>query len=168
MSMRTFLFALLVLTGVSVMSPTTVQAETFTISVSRVVNNLYRIDGKDIMIHTRECEVDGYSAESVLTATPAGRGDLLFKQTKEKCEVEGVYDATQPKSGKYGVVISRVETDWFEVAGSHLFLKTEARCLLMAVSEPVTLEVYGKVGGYLIFPSGKKCKVTGIYNRAKV
>jgi hypothetical protein len=165
--MNIFLLASLILTGAALITPASVHAENFSIVVSRKANNLFKIDGRDMMIHTRACEAEGYDAKAILKTSASGSTELEFTDLKERCEVEAVYDAVKPTKKKYGVTINRVESDWFEVSGSHLFLRSEARCLLVAVNEAVTLEVSGDIGGYLIFPSGKKCKVNGIYSRVK-
>lgn len=157
----------IMLIGATLLPLATAHAETYAIGVSHKATNLYKIDGKDMLIHTRDCDAYGYTGNASLKTGEAG-AELRFNDTKEKCAVEGVYDAAKPSKKKYGVTISRVETDWFEVSGSKLYLKSEPRCLLMAIKEPVTLEVSGDVGGYLIFPSGKKCKVEGMYNRASM
>lgn len=144
------------------------QAETYNFGVTRKSKDLYKVEGKEIMIHTQDCEVDGYTEKATVKSEKSGI-DITFHDTKQKCTVDGVFDATnRPKNGKYGVTITRVENDWFEVTGSKLFLKSEPRCLRIAIKEPATLEVSGEVGGYLIFPSGKKCKVEGIYSRASL
>ncbi len=163
--MKSSLLARLTLIAATLLPLAVAGAETFAIGVSHKANNLYKIDGKDILIHTRDCDAYGYTGNASLKTSEAG-AELLFNDTKEKCEVEGVFDAAKPKKMKYGVTITRVENDWFEVGGSKLFLRTEPRCILMAIKESVTLEVSGDVGGYVIYPNGKKCKVEGIYNRA--
>ena len=60
-----------------------VLAENYEVSLTRKGSNVYKIDGKDIIIQTRYCYVYAYSEEAIFKASGYG-GELIFFDSKDK------------------------------------------------------------------------------------
>ncbi len=152
--------------GISVVAVSGLAAEPYSISVTRKDRNVYKIDGRDILIQTRYCYVYGYGEDAILRMN--GRtGDLIFVDQKDKCDVKGVFAASEQKPGKYSVSVSRDEDDWYEVFGADLYIKTSL-CLQLALGDDAVLSVGAGGTGRLVFEDGDSCAVEGIYSRLRL
>src|SRR3546814_6210813 len=89
-----------------------VLAENYEVSLTRKGSNVYKIDGKDIIIQTRYCYVYAYSEEAIFKASGYG-GELIFFDSKDKCDVKAVFGLSKQKAGKYVVTVSREDDDWY-------------------------------------------------------
>jgi hypothetical protein len=88
-----------------------VLAENYEVSLARKGSNVYKIDGKDIIIQTRYCYVYAYSEEAIFKASGYG-GELIVFDSKDKCDVKAVFGLSKQKPGKYVVTVSREDDDW--------------------------------------------------------
>lgn len=141
-------------------------AQTYEVSVTRKGNNVYKVDGKNIIIQTRYCYVYAYSEGSILKSNGYG-GNLIFIDSKETCEVKAVYGGTSPNPGKYSVTVSRQDGDWYEISGTSTFIKT-SMCLSLALGEEAFLSMGPGGTGRLVFNDGNSCIVEGMYSKLRL
>src|SRR3546814_124972 len=120
-----------------------VLAENYEVSLTRKGSNVYKIDGKDIIIQTRYCYVYAYSEEAIFKASGYG-GELIFFDSKDKCDVKAVFGLSKQKAGKYVVTVSREDDDWYEVLGTDPYIKAST-CLSLSLGEEayLTISSYG-------------------------
>lgn len=143
-----------------------VLAENYEVSLTRKGSNVYKIDGKDIIIQTRYCYVYAYSEESIFKASGYG-GELIFFDSKDKCDVKAVFGLSKQKPGKYVVTVSREDDDWYEVLGTDSYIKTST-CLSLALGEEAYLTISASGFGQLRFEDGDDCMVEGVYTKLRL
>ena len=143
-----------------------VLAENYEVSLTRKGSNVYEIDGKDIIIQTRYCYVYAYSEEAIFKASGYG-GELIFFDSKDKCDVKAVFGLSKQKPGKYVVTVSREDDDWYEVLGTNSYIKTST-CLSLALGEEAYLTISASGFGQLRFEDGDDCMVEGVYTKLRL
>ena len=143
-----------------------VLAENYEVSLTRKGSNVYKIDGKDIIIQTRYCYVYAYSEEAIFKASGYG-GELIFFDSKDKCDVKAVFGLSKEKPGKYVVTVSREDDDWYEVLGTDSYIKTST-CLSLALGEEAYLTISASGFGQLRFEDGDDCMVEGVYTKLRL
>ena len=143
-----------------------VLAENYEVSLTRKGSNVYKIDGKDIIIQTRYCYVYAYSEEAIFKASGYG-GELIFFDSKDKCDVKAVFGLSKQKPGKYVVTVSREDDDWYEVLGTNSYIKTST-CLSLALGEEAYLTMSASGFGQLRFEDGDDCMVEGVYTKRRL
>lgn len=143
-----------------------VLAENYEVSLTRKGSNVYKIDGKDIIIQTRYCYVYAYSEEAIFKASGYG-GELIFFDSKDKCDVKAVFGLSKQKPGKYVVTVSREDDDWYEVLGTNSYIKTST-CLSLALGEEAYLSISASGFGQLRFEDGDDCMVEGVYTKLRL
>jgi len=143
-----------------------VLAENYEVSLTRKGSNVYKIDGKDIIIQTRYCYVYAYSEEAIFKASGYG-GELIFFDSKDKCDVKAVFGLSKQKPGKYVVTVSREDDDWYEVLGTDSYIKTSS-CLSLALGEEAYLTMSASGFGQLRFEDGDDCMVEGVYTKLRL
>lgn len=143
-----------------------VLAENYEVSLTRKGSNVYKIDGKDIIIQTRYCYVYAYSEEAIFKASGYG-GELIFFDSKDKCDVKVVFGLSKQKPGKYVVTVSREDDDWYEVLGTDSYIKTST-CLSLALGEEAYLTMSASGFGQLRFEDGDDCMVEGVYTKLRL
>lgn len=143
-----------------------VLAENYEVSLTRKGSNVYKIDGKDIIIQTRYCYVYAYSEEAIFKASGYG-GELIFFDSKDKCDVKAVFGLSKQKPGKYVVTVSREDDDWYEVLGTDSYIKTST-CLSLALGEEAYLTISASGFGQIRFEDGDDCMVEGVYTKLRL
>ena len=143
-----------------------VLAENYEVSLTRKGSNVYKVDGKDIIIQTRHCYVYAYSEEAIFKTSGYG-GEVIFFDSKDKCDVKAVYGVSKQKPGKYVVTVSREEDDWFEVFGTSSYIKTSS-CLSLALGEEAYLTIANSGFGRLRFKDGNDCMVEAVYTTVRL
>lgn len=143
-----------------------VLAENYEVSLTRKGSNVYKIDGKDIIIQTRYCYVYAYSEEAIFKASGYG-GELIFFDSKDKCDVKAVFGLSKQKPGKYVVTVSREDDDWYEVLETNSYIKTST-CLSLALGEEAYLTISASGFGQLRFEDGDDCMVEGVYTKLRL
>lgn len=143
-----------------------VLAENYEVNLTRKGSNVYKIDGKDIIIQTRYCYVYAYSEEAIFKASGYG-GELIFFDSKDKCDVKAVFGLSKQKPGKYVATVSREEDDWYEVLGTDSYIKTST-CLSLALGEEAYLTISASGFGQLRFEDGDDCMVEGVYTKLRL
>ena len=141
-------------------------AENYEVNLTRKGSNVYKIDGKDIIIQTRYCYVYAYSEEAIFK-TSGYSGEVIFFDSKDKCDVKAVFGVSKQKPGKYVVTVSREEDDWFQVFGTSSYIKTSS-CLSLALGEEAYLTIANSGFGRLRFKDGNDCMVEGVYTRMRL
>jgi hypothetical protein len=138
----------------------------YKVNLTREGSNVYKIDGKDIIIQTRYCYVYAYSEEAIFKASGYG-GELIFFHSRAKCDVKAVFGLSKQKPGGYLVKVSHEDDDWYEVLGTDLYIKTSA-CLSLALRKEAYLTISASGSGRLRFEDGRDCKVEGVYTKLRL
>ena len=141
-------------------------ADTFEVTVTRSGSNIYTVSGKKLLIQTRYCYAYAYSEDAILRSAGYG-GELIFPESRDKCDVKAVYGSSDQKPGKFKVMVSREDDDWYEVFGSNNYLKTSA-CISLALGEEAVFNHRGHGIGTLIFKDGMSCMVEGVYSKIRL
>ena len=141
-------------------------AENYEVNLTRKGSNVYKIDGKDIIIQTRYCYVYAYSEEAIFKTSGYG-GEVIFFDSKDKCDVKAVFGLSKQKAGKYVVTVSREDDDWYEVLGTDSYIKTST-CLSLALGEEAYLTMSASGFGQLRFEDGDDCMVEGVYTKLRL
>ncbi|HQZ69393.1 MAG TPA: hypothetical protein PLY87_30115, partial [Planctomycetaceae bacterium] len=136
-------------------------ADNYEVNLTRKGSNVYKVNGKDIIIQTRYCYVYAYSEEAIFKTSGYG-GEIIFFDSKDKCDVKAAFGVSKQKAGKYVVTVSREDDDWFAVFGANSFIKTSS-CLSLALGEEAYLTIAPSGFGSLRFKDGNDCMVEGIY-----
>jgi len=141
-------------------------AENYEVNLTRKGSNVYKIDGKDIFIQTRYCYVYAYSEEAILKTSGYG-GEVIFIDSKDKCDVKAVFGLSKQEPGKYVVTVSHEDDDWYEVFGTNSYIKTSS-CLSLALGEEAYLTISPSGFGRLRFEDGDDCMVEGVYTKLRL
>ena len=141
-------------------------AGTYELSVTRKGSNVYKVDGKDIIIQTRYCYVYAYSEDAILKSDGYA-GALIFIDSRDRCDVKAVYGRSTPAPGKYSVTVSHEGYDWYEVFGTDMYIKKYA-CLSLALGSEAFLSLGAGGTGRLVFDDGNSCMVEGIYSKLRL
>jgi len=141
-------------------------AENYEVNLTRKGSNVYRIDGKDIIVQTRYCYVYAYSEEAIFKTSGYG-GEVIFFDSKDKCDVKAVFGVSKQKPGKYAVTVSREDDDWYEVFGTGSYIKTSS-CLSLALAEDAYLAIANSGFGRLRFKDGNDCMVEAVYTKLRL
>jgi hypothetical protein len=157
---------LLWLAALTCLQAAPVRAENYEVSLTRKGSNVYKVDGKDIIIQTRYCYVYAYSEEAIFKSSAYG-GEVIFFDSKDKCDVKAVFGVAKQKPGKYVVTVSREDDDWYEVFGTNSYIKTSS-CLSLALGEDAYLTISPSGFGSLRFRDGDDCMVEGVYTKLRL
>jgi hypothetical protein len=141
-------------------------AENYDVSLTRKGSNVYKVDGKDIIIQTRYCYVYAYSEEAIFRSAGYG-GEVIFFDSKDKCDVKAVFGVAKQKPGKYAVTVSHEDDDWYEVFGTNSYIRTSS-CLSLALGEEAYLTITASGLGRLRFRDGNDCMVEGVYSKLRL
>jgi len=144
-----------------------VVAGDYDLSVTRRGSNLYKVDGKDVYIHTRYCYEYVYSEDSFLRMSGT-TGKIVFIDAGSSCDVKAVYGDSGTSPGKYKVSVSREDDDWYEVFGTDTYIKTSA-CLSLSLGDDAILNLSGSGYGSLYFiDDDEDCMVEGVYSKLRL
>jgi hypothetical protein len=142
-------------------------ADDYDVSVTRKGSNLYKVDGKDIYIHTRYCYEYVYGEDSLLRMSAAS-GKIVFIDEGSSCDVKAVFGESDASPGNYKVTVSREDDDWYEVFGTDTFIKTSA-CLNLSLGDEAILKLSGPGYGSLYFiDDDDDCMVEGVYSKLRL
>jgi len=140
--------------------------DNYEVNLTRKGSNVYKVDGKDIIIQTRYCYVYAYSEEAIFKTAGYG-GEIIFFDSKDKCDVKAVFGVSSQKPGKYVVTVSHEDDDWYEVSGTNSYIKTSS-CLSLALGEEAYLTIASSGYGRLRFEDGNDCMVEGVYTKLRL
>ena len=141
-------------------------SENYEVNLTRKGSNVYKIDGKDIIIQTRYCYVYAYSEEAIFKSSGYG-GEVIFFDSKDKCDVKAVFGVSKQKPGKFVVTVSHEDDDWYEVFGTNSYIKTSS-CLSLALGEEAYLTIAPSGFGRLRFKNGDDCMVEAVYTKLRL
>lgn len=155
----------LLIMAVLMFMSSSVNAGLYELNVTRKDQNIYQVLGNKTIIQTRYCYEYSYSADAILD-TSVGHGQLIFKESGNKCDIKAIFKEADLKQGTYEVVISRDDDNWYSIMGSDNYIKTSL-CLSLALGEQAYLSV--KAGGYGdISINQDECMVEGIYSKVSL
>lgn len=158
--------SLLWLAALTCLQAASARAENYEVSLTRKGSNVYKVDGKDIIIQTRYCSVYAYSEEAIFKSSGYG-GEVIFFGSSDKCDVKAVFGVAKQEPGKYVVTVSREDDDWYEVFGTNSYIKTSS-CLSLALGEEAYLTISPSGFGSLRFEDGDDCMVEGVYTKLRL
>ena len=141
-------------------------AENYEVNLTRKGSSVYKIDSKDIIIQARSCYVYAYSEEAIFKTSGYG-GEVIFFDSKDKCDVKAVFGLSKQKPSKYVVTVSREDDDWYEVFRTNSYIKTSS-CLSLALGEEGYLTISPSGFGRLRFKDGDDCMVEGVYTKLRL
>lgn len=141
-------------------------AENYEVNLTRLGSNVYKIDAKDTIIQTRYCYVYAYSEEAIFKTSGYG-GEVIFFDSKDKCDVKAVFGVSKQKPGKYVVTVSHEDDDWYEIFGTSSYIKTSS-CLSLALGEEAYLTIATSGIGRLRFKDGNDCMVEAVYIKLRL
>ena len=141
-------------------------AENYEVNLTRKGSSVYKIDSKDIIIQARSCYVYAYSEEAIFKTSGYG-GEVIFFDSKDKCDVKAVFGLSKQKPGKYVVTVSREDDDWYEVFRTNSYIKTSS-CLSLALGEEGYLTIAPSGFGRLRFKDGDDCMVEAVYTKLRL
>lgn len=142
-------------------------AENYEVNLTRKGSNVYKVDGKDIIIiQTRYCYVYAYSEEAIFKTSGYG-GEVIFFDSKDKCDVKAVFGVSKQKPGKYVVTVSHEDDGWYEIFGTSSYIKTSS-CLSLALGEEAYLTIANSGFGRLRFKDGNDCMVEAVYTKLRL
>ena len=150
---------------IAFLMPSLAIADNYEVSVTRKGSNLYKVDGKSILIQTRYCYEYVYYEDSFLKMN-GYFGEIIFTDSGGKCDVKAVYGPSNQKAGKYAVKISRESDNWYEIWGQGIYIKTSI-CLSLALVKEAFL-VLNASGYGTLYVGNNKCMVEGVYSRMKL
>jgi hypothetical protein len=162
--MRTFSFLAI---AIVCLTSNVAQAASYEVNVTRKGSNSYQVDGKSIRIITRYCYAYAYSEEAILKSNGYGGGDLIFLESKDKCDIKAIYTKNDPKPGKYKINVTHESDDWYEVQGVNIFLQT-SMCLSLTLGDEAFLKISPGGYGTLIFDDGQSCTVEATFSKIKL
>ena len=108
----------------------------------------------------------GTDEEAIFKSSAYG-GEVIFFDSKDKCDVKAVFGVAKQKPGKYVVTVSREDDDWYEVFGTNSYIKTSS-CLSLALGEDAYLTISPSGFGSLRFRDGDDCMVEGVYTKLRL
>ena len=111
-------------------------------------------------------ELRGDSEEAILKTSGYG-GEVIFFDSKDKCDVKAVFGLSKQEPGKYVVTVSHEDDDWYEVFGTNSYIKTSS-CLSLALGEEAYLTISPSGFGRLRFEDGDDCMVEGVYTKLRL
>ena len=156
--------ALLLFTLGILIIPSFTLAENFEISVTRKGPNIYKVEGKDVIIQTKYCYEYAYSEDAILRSN-GYLGDIIFLDSAGKCSVKAIYGKSEQQPGKYAVNVSLDEDDWYEIIGHDMYIKTYG-CLNLSLGVDAILSINSEGFGTL-YIEDDRCMVEGIYSKLK-
>lgn len=142
-------------------------AATHEVNVTRQGKNVYRINGKNALIQTRHCFAYARIEDAILRTDGYGTAELIFPQSKDKCDVKAVFGKSDQSPGTFKVHISHEADDWYEVQETGGYLKT-FMCLELSYSEQAVLVVNAGGMGQLTFSGGRSCQVEAFYSKVRI
>ncbi|WP_145600806.1 hypothetical protein [Yersinia frederiksenii] len=138
-------------------------AATYEVSVTRKDSNLYVIDGKNTLIHTRYCYTYAYSEDAYLR-TEGYSDKLIFIDSKDSCDVQRILEPVNLNTGTYEVQVSREDDKLYNIFGTDNFIIT-SMCLNLALADNAILKITFGSSGTLTFDDGDSCQVEGVYGK---
>lgn len=141
-------------------------AENYDVNLTREGSNVYKVDGKDIIVQPRYCYVCAYSKEAIVKTSGYGV-EVIFFDSKDKCDVKAVFGLSKQMPGKYVVTVSREDNDWYEVFGANSYLRTLS-CLSLALGEEDFLTVAVSGFGRLRSKDGDDCIVDCFHSKMRL
>ncbi len=155
---------LLVFVTAAVAATKEVNAERYSVFVTRKGSNTYKIDGQRAIILTRFCYEYVYYEDAILDYA-GNSGTIFFLDSDSDCDVVAVYVSTTVDDGAYKVTVEG-DGDFYTVNFGELLIETLV-CVEIAVMDDAILRVRGGALGEIVFSWGSQCDVSGIYGKMR-
>ena len=111
--------------------------------------------------------LDAIAAQLADDAAPRFGGEVIFFDSKDRCDVKAVFGVSKQKPGKYVATVSHEDDDWYEVFGTSSYIKTSS-CLSLALGEEAYLTIATSGFGRLRFKDGNDCMVEAVYTKLRL
>lgn len=136
-------------------------AEMLEIKVTRISNNLFKIDQKPILIQTQNCDAMEKHKNPVLKINDTSK-IILFRQPERECDVKAAYKKDSNGMGSYSVVIQHKETNWYAILNTDSYIRTK-QCASLAQGKKAILSLSGTQGTLII--DQLECHIEGVYTK---
>jgi hypothetical protein len=132
--------------------------------VSKIDNDLFKVDTKSILIRTENCFEEAQS-EPVVLKMNGGSGEITFNSSENVCSVSAVFRSSGYRVGNYQVEISRIEENWYKISDQDIYILTDS-CLIYATEQEALLSVstVGQGGSGSLHLDKEGCKVIGLFS----
>lgn len=146
----------------AVLSPIPSMAQSrYEVSVTRKVQNFYKVDNQRFWIKTRYCYEYVYYEDSLLS-----NYEIIFLDSGSKCDVDKIYREISPRSGNYEVSVSVEDNSYSTLDG---LLLVTPNCYQYVYYEDAIFRSNGYGGGTLVFlDAGKTCEVERVLSETRL
>lgn len=139
-------------------------AATFTVEVTQLAGNIFRVDDQRFVVETRGCPMPSVRDRAVLNSTGSG-GTLKFIAPNFSCPVRAVYAQVEIKSGAYSVYATHESDQWYSLDSGY-FVLTDL-CYQYRYHEKSVLSLRPNGSGVLDFSGATApCTILGTYRKA--
>lgn len=137
----------------------------YSVEVTRLASNLFRIDGKNFLVETRVCSMPSLRDPAILNSNGSG-GTLTFSTYNMTCDVRAVYAKANIPPGVFSVSATHEKDDWYSLDSGFLVL-TEL-CYSYEYYAKSVLSLLPDGSGTIEFPRGATCEVRGMYQKTRL
>ncbi|MCG5031551.1 hypothetical protein MAF45_08860 [Mesosutterella sp. OilRF-GAM-744-9] len=135
-------------------------ADSYTATLTRRSSNLYEEESSRFLVKTKYCFEYAYSEDSLIDTN---RQSVYFKDSRETCDLEGIYRPVRLPAGRYRAEVNREDDGWYQTDAG--FFLHSSLCLELALYEKAALRLSGRGTGRMKFENGETCPIDGIYQK---
>lgn len=139
-----------------------VQAEELEIKVSKIAGNLYKLEGKSILLQTLNCDEMDQGQDPFLKINNASK-KIVFRESETICDVKAAYKLSTGGVGSYSVVIQYELENWYAILSTKSYIRTK-QCLSLPQRKKAVLSLSGTGFGSLHIDR-TECLVEGVYTK---
>jgi len=136
-------------------------ADDLEIKVTKLAQNFYTIDGKPLLIQTRNCDTTNTHQNPFLKINDRSK-TIHFRQPEGQCAVKAAYKLSGDGVGSYSVIIWHEADNWYAIANTDSYIRTK-ECPSRAQGQKAVLSLKGAHGALLI--NQTECRVAGVYTK---
>lgn len=147
------------------------QAADFSVFVSRIQSNFYRVTGERIVVETRSCFEYAYADSAVLSvSTTTGAGELRFN-SGARCQVTNLFYGQDLDAGQYSMAVTGSDTLFATTDGQWLF-QTLFYCSYASAGRAALLNLSsrasgGNAYGTLTISGSPSCMMDWVYRSVR-
>ncbi len=138
------------------------QAEEIEIKVIKIASELYKLEGKSILLQTHNCDDPEHSQDAFLKMNDSSK-KIVFRESKSSCDVVAAYKLSAGGVGSYSVVIQYERENWYAISSTKSYVRTK-QCLNISERKRAVLSLSGTGFGTLHI-GRTECQVEGVYTK---
>lgn len=139
-----------------------VYAEEIKIKLTKIVDDLYKLEGKSILLQTLNCDAIDQSQDPFLKIGNASK-KIVFRESEVSCDVVAAYKRSTGGVGSYSVVIAYALENWYGILGTSSYIRTK-QCSGLFQRKKAVLSLSGRGLGTLHI-GRTQCQVEGVYTK---